>query len=79
MAKAMLEFNLDDPDDRRHHFQCVKAKDMAIVLWNLRTDLLARMKIVDRDSQEYINGVEDTIREVNTMISEWDINVDELN
>jgi hypothetical protein len=79
MAKAILEFNLDDPDDNRHHLQCVKAKDMAIVLWNLRTDLLSRMKITDRDSQEYINGVEDTVREVYKMLNEWDINVDELN
>ncbi len=33
----------------------------------------------DRDSQEYINGVEDTVREVYKMLNEWDINVDELN
>jgi len=52
---------------------------MAIVLWNLRIDLLGRMKITDRDSQEYINGVEDTVREVYKMLNEWDINVDELN
>jgi len=52
---------------------------MAITLWNIRTDLLSRMKITERDSQEYINGVEDTVHQVNIMLDEWDINIDELN
>ncbi len=30
--KATLEFNLNDPDDRREHLRCVKSTDMAIVL-----------------------------------------------
>lgn len=34
--KAILEFNLTDPDEARSHLRCVKALDMACVLWELR-------------------------------------------
>lgn len=79
MAKAILEFNLEDPDDRKEHYRCTKSRDMAITLWHMRNDLLSRMKITERDSQEYINGVEDTVHQVNMILDEWDINIDELN
>jgi hypothetical protein len=32
--KAILEFDLDDPDDRMAHLRCVKATDMAIMLFD---------------------------------------------
>ena len=31
--KATLDFDLNDPDDRMDHERCVKAEDMAIVIW----------------------------------------------
>lgn len=34
--KATLEFNLTDPDEARSHLRCIKALDMACVLWELR-------------------------------------------
>ena len=33
--KAILEFDLNDPDDRMEHLRCVKATDMALVLWEI--------------------------------------------
>lgn len=35
MAKATLEFNLNDPDDSRAHMMAVKSLDMALVLWEM--------------------------------------------
>ena len=35
MAKAILEFNLTDPDDAMEFERVVKATDMALVLWQL--------------------------------------------
>lgn len=35
MAKAILEFNLGDHDDRMEHLRCVKSTDMALVLWEI--------------------------------------------
>ena len=37
--KAILEFNLDDADDRIAHLRCVKSTDMAIVLWEILTNM----------------------------------------
>jgi len=35
MAKAILEYNLDDADDEMAHLRAIKALDMALVLWEL--------------------------------------------
>jgi len=32
--KAILKFDLDEPDDQMAHLRCVEATKMAIVLWN---------------------------------------------
>ena len=32
MAKAILEFDLNDPDDQMAHLRAVKSLDMALVL-----------------------------------------------
>lgn len=34
--EAILKFDLSDPDQRREHMRCLKAEDMAIVLFDLR-------------------------------------------
>ena len=36
--KAILEFDLNDPDDRLAHERAVKSLDMALVLWHLATN-----------------------------------------
>ena len=35
MAKAILKYDLSDPDDRLEHLRAVKATDMALVIWEL--------------------------------------------
>jgi hypothetical protein len=35
MAKAILEFDLNDPDDTMAHLRAVKSLDMAMVLWEM--------------------------------------------
>jgi len=35
MPKAVLEFNLDDGEDKAAHLRCIKADDMALFLWEL--------------------------------------------
>lgn len=38
--KATLEFDISDVDDRMAHYRCVKALDMAIVLWEIKVNIL---------------------------------------
>lgn len=34
--EATIKFNLTDPDEARYHLRCIKALDMACVLWEIR-------------------------------------------
>jgi hypothetical protein len=34
MAKAVLKYDLTDPDDRIDHLRAVKSTDMALVIWD---------------------------------------------
>ena len=34
MAKAILEYDLTDPEDRLEHLRAIKATDMAFVIWD---------------------------------------------
>ncbi len=33
--KAILEFDLDNPEEEQSHLRCIKAKDMAIAIWEV--------------------------------------------
>ena len=35
MAKATLEFDLNDPDDSMAHMRAVKSTDMAMAIWEI--------------------------------------------
>ena len=35
MPKAIIEFDLNDPDDNMAHMRAVKSLDMALVLWEI--------------------------------------------
>jgi len=35
MAKAILEFDLNDSDDAQFHLRAIKSADLAIVFWDL--------------------------------------------
>lgn len=81
--KAILEFNLDDPDDQRAHMRCVKATDMALFLWELRCNM--RKKILhegdmrgEKDSKDYESGVLLAWEIIDELFEEHDINVDSL-
>lgn len=42
--KAILEFDLDNPDDQSAHMRAVQALDMAICLWDIDQYLRAQTK-----------------------------------
>lgn len=77
MALARLEFDLNDPEQSLEHKRCIKADDMAYLLYDIKHNLLKDM-FTNRDSVEYMNGVEDTIRQINSMMKELNLNPDEL-
>jgi len=71
--KAILEFNLDEPDDRMAHLRCIKSTDMAIVLFDIVYNL--RKEIENIDTDEKLNLFYDKL---NAIMEEQGINIDEL-
>jgi len=71
--KAILEFNLDEPDDRMAHLRCIKSTDMAIVLFDIVYNL--RKEIENIDTDEKLDLFYDKL---NAIMEEQGINIDEL-
>jgi len=71
--KAILEFNLDEPDDRMAHLRCIKSTDMAIVLFDIIYNL--RKEIENIDTYEKLDLFYDKL---NAIMEEQGINIDEL-
>jgi hypothetical protein len=80
--KAKLEFDLDDFDDRIAHERCVKATDMAIVLWELATNSYKKiLRGTDTDEkmpEGYYDGVDAVFKHFRELLEENDINPDKL-
>ncbi len=66
--KAILKFDLDDPEDARAHLRCVKALNMAIVLF----DLVYNFR---KQSDE---NMDELYRLINEELENAGLNIDEL-
>ena len=79
--EAILKFNLDNPDDKIEHMRCVKATDMAIVLFeithNLKRTLESRFESQPQPRDEF-DGIEETFSEIYKLMDEHGINLNEL-
>jgi len=75
--KAILEFDLDNPDDKQAHLRCVKSFDMACVLFELEKNLKTTLLHITDNISE-IEGVDKTIEEIDTLFEIHNINMDEL-
>jgi hypothetical protein len=68
--KAILQFNLDDHEDRMAHFRCVKALDMALAIWEFSGRL---RRLVDDEK-----GVDAFWEEWEETLQEYGIKMDDL-
>ncbi len=79
MAKAKIEYDLNDPDDRMAHFRAVKSMDMAGALWdithNTKKGLEWSLEGKEIDKYDVLELVFDKIYEI---LQEHNINTDEL-
>lgn len=72
MAKAIIEFNLNDPEDADAHYRCVNALNLVTALWEIDNRLRS---IVKYDSGE---TVEQFREEFYNILQENNINLDKL-
>lgn len=79
MAKATLEFDLNEPDDIMAHKRAVKSLDMAIALWeithNTKKGLEWSLEGKELDKYDTLELVFDKIYEI---LKEHNISIDEL-
>lgn len=79
MAKATLEFDLNDVDDRYAHKRAVKSFDMAMALWdithNTKKSLSWTLESKDMTNYEVLEMVFDKIYEI---LDEHNIQTDDL-
>jgi hypothetical protein len=79
--KAKLKFDLTDYDDRIEHERCLKATDMALVLWELT--LNSRKKILNSveegtNFEDYEKGVMAVYKELYSLLEEHGVIPDKL-
>jgi thioredoxin-like negative regulator of GroEL len=72
MAKAIIEFNLNDPEDADAHYRCANALNLVTALWEIDNRLRS---IVKYDSGE---TVEQFREEFYNILQENSINLDKL-
>jgi hypothetical protein len=72
MAKATIEFNLDDREDVKAHLRCVKSTSMAVTLWDIDQHLRNEAKYKDNEVAEKLR------EEIREIMDDNGINLDEL-
>ena len=76
--KATLEFDLDNPDDKMEHMRCVKATDMALMLWDIKQKIRSKLKYSNDLSEDELHQWEVMQDEFYSIADDYGINLDLL-
>ena len=79
MAKAILEFDLNDFDDKQAHLRAVKSLDMAIFISQLTSNVKKSVlyEIENKELKDW-EVVELVFEKIYELLDEEGINIDEL-
>ncbi len=79
MAKAILEFDLSNPDDVTDYKRVNQALDMAIALWDIDQYLRTQTKYApDSMPQEAYDALSEAREKFYQILNERNINMDEI-
>ena len=79
MSKANLTFDLDDRDDRIEFERMMKARDMAMALWELDMNGYRKFtKYNERQEAAYQEGIEEVFEYIRDLLQQHQINVEDL-
>jgi len=80
MAKAILEYDLNDHDDSMAHLRAVKSLDMALVLWEMAYNTKKSMcnKIEFNEITDPYEVVDKFMEKLFEQMNDRGINLDEL-
>jgi len=79
MSKANLTFDLNDSDDRIEFERMMKARDMAMVLWELDMNGYRKFtKYNDRQEGAYQEGIEEVFEYFRALLTHHEIYIEQL-
>jgi hypothetical protein len=80
MAKAILEYDLNDPDDSMAHMRAVKSLDMALVLWEMAYNTKKNLysQIESKNIEDPCEVVDMVMEKLFEELNEHGINLDQL-
>lgn len=80
MAKAILEYDLNDPDDGMAHLRAIKSLDMALVLWEMVYNTKKGMynQIEFQEIKDPYEVVDKIMEKLHDELNEHGINLDQL-
>lgn len=79
MSTATLTFDLSDGDDRFEFNRMTKARDMALMLWELDMNGYRKFtKYNERQEAAYQEGIEEVFKYIRELLDEHQINVEDL-
>ena len=78
--KAIIEYNLDDPDDRHSYEIHNRSKDLAFLIWQLMTNKKKEIqyKLEGYTTYNRYDALDLVFEEIWTMLEEEGINIDKL-
>ena len=76
--KAILEFDLNEPDDAEAHKRAIKALDIMLALWDIEKYLRAQTKYNENLTQEACDALEEARKEFYSILNKYSISFDEL-
>jgi hypothetical protein len=79
MSKATLTFDLNDSDDCMEFERMMKAKDMAMMLWEIDMNGYRKFtKYNERQEGAYQEGIEEVFEYIRELLKEHQIDVEQL-
>lgn len=78
MAKAILEFDLNNIDDERMFKRCTKSQDLASALWDIEQYLRSQIKYNEELSYEGCKAVEEVRKRFYEIVNEYSIDLDTI-
>lgn len=81
MAKAILKYDISDPDENMDFKRAVKSFDMAMALWDivqLRNKIENRFEAQDNTNNGVFDGIDAMAEGIGDILDRYHIVVDEL-
>ena len=80
MSKAILKFDLSDPDDRLEHIRAVNADNMAFAIWEIVFNLKKTIERELESAQELsdFDILDKTFEHIHDILDGYSIKIDDL-